>query len=124
MILNLNADTPIYLQIAHMIRDAVLSGDLKAGDPIPSVRQMCTEYGINPQTILNATQVLIRENILEKHRGMGMFITGHARQALLQRESIKFTEEDIPQMLHRGQQLNMTADDICTLIKSISKKGN
>ncbi|NQU68366.1 MAG: GntR family transcriptional regulator [Candidatus Marinimicrobia bacterium] len=123
MNLELNTHTPIYLQIANMIRESVLSGDLKPGDPIPSVRQMCSEYGINPQTILNATQILIRENILEKRRGLGMFITEEARTALLKTESITFTEVDIPGMLIRGKRLGMTANDICALIKTISKKG-
>ena len=124
MDLELNNQQPIYQQIAEMIREAILSGDLKPGDPIPSVRQMCAEYGINPQTILNATQILITEKIIEKRRGMGMFVTQNAHSELLKAESIKFKEEDLPNILIRGHQLGMTPDEICSLLKSIYEKGD
>lgn len=124
MDLELNNQQPIYQQIAEMIRRAILSGDLKPGDPIPSVRRMCAEYGINPQTILNATQILISQNIIEKKRGMGMFVTQNAQRELLEAESIKFKEEDLPNILIRGHQLGMTPDEICAMLKSISEKGD
>ncbi len=62
-------ETPIYLQVAQMIRDAIVAGDLPEGEAIPSVRQLSVEQGLNPQTVLNATRLLLDEGILEKRRG-------------------------------------------------------
>ena len=121
MKLDLNSKIPIYMQISEIIREAVVAGDLKPNDSIPSVRQMCVEYGINPQTILNATSLLIQENILEKRRGVGMYVTSIAQEKLVSIELEKFRQEYIPFLVERGKLLGFTSNEICQIIKSIDK---
>ncbi len=56
-------DRPIYLQIADIIREAIMAGDIEEGKSIPSVREISVEHSLNPQTVLNATQILINEGL-------------------------------------------------------------
>ena len=118
MKLDLHSQMPIYLQIAEMIREAIVKGDIKASDSIPSVRQMSVEYGINPQTILKATSLLLQENILEKKRGLGLFVTDSAQEKLMLIEMKKYKNEFIPFLINRGNILGFTSNDICEIIKS------
>ncbi len=57
-----------------MMRHAILAEDIREEEAIPSVRHLSVEYGVNPQTVLKATQDLILEELIEKRRGLGMFV--------------------------------------------------
>lgn len=109
--------TPIYLQVAWMIRDSVLRGDLPEGEAIPSVRQVSVEQGLNPQTVLNATKVLIDDGILEKRRGIGIFVTEGARKALLRAELERFTADDVKALVSRARLLGLSCKATLELIK-------
>ena len=78
---------------SHMILDGVL----KEGDPLPSVRNVAAEYRVNPLTVLKAYQQLVDEQLVEKKRGLGMFVKAGARDLLLQGERQKFLAEQWPQ---------------------------
>lgn len=117
MELEFNSTTPIYIQITEMIRQSIISGDLQEGDPIPSVRQVSIEYGLNPQTVLNATQRLIQEGIIEKKRGLGMFVKEDAREQLLATESNKFQKEVLPDFVKQAQSLGISVAALCSFIR-------
>ena len=68
-------DQPIYQQVRDHVVTLIIDGVLKSGDPIPSVRQMAVEGGVNPLTVSKAYQELVDLHIVEKRRGLGMFIT-------------------------------------------------
>ena len=70
-----NNDQPIYQQVRDHVVALIIDDVLKSGDPIPSVRQMAVEGGVNPLTVSKAYQELVDLNIVEKRRGLGMFIT-------------------------------------------------
>jgi len=100
-----------------MIRDAVAAGDLPEGEAIPSVRQVSAEQGLNPQTVLNATRLLIDEGILEKHRGIGIFVKEGARQALLGAELERFEADEIPALVNRARLLGLSRKATLDLIR-------
>lgn len=110
--------TPIYLQVAQMIREAVLAGDLKEGEAIPSVRQISVEQGLNPQTVLNATRLLMDEGILEKRRGIGIFVRVGACETLQRSELEVFRGTDIPGLVNRAKLLGLSVTETCTLVKT------
>ncbi len=117
MTINFDHKTPIYLQVARIIRDAVASGDLPEGEAIPSVRQVSVEQGLNPQTVLNATRLLIDEGILEKRRGIGIFVKEGARKALLSEELKRFKTADVPALVSRARLLGLTRKATLDLVK-------
>lgn len=67
---------PIYLQIMNYIKGEIITGKLKPGDKIPSVRELAAELQINPNTVQRTFQELERETIVETRRGMGRYVTG------------------------------------------------
>lgn len=69
-----SSGTPIYRQLADQVRQAVASGVLRAGDRLPSVRDLAAELAVNPNTIAKAYQELEREGVIETPRGKGSFI--------------------------------------------------
>ena len=66
---------PIYMQIMNSIRDAIASGELAAGDKVPSVREFASEFEVNPNTMQRALMELEREGILVSERAIGRFVT-------------------------------------------------
>ncbi len=67
-------NTPIYMQIMHSIRRAVVTGDIQRGDKLPSVREQAETLKVNPNTVQRAYQELEREGTCETRRGMGTFV--------------------------------------------------
>ena len=117
MTINFDHKIPIYLQVARIIRDAVAAGDLPEGEAIPSVRRVSVEQGLNPQTILNATRLLIDEGVLEKRRGIGIFVKEGARTALLGEELKRFKASDVPTLVDRARLLGLTRKVTLDLVK-------
>mgnify|MGYP002641718566 CR=1 FL=1 len=116
--MNFDQKTPIYQQLADSIRQDILTGSLPAETAIPSVRQISVEYGLNPQTVLNATQILIQEGLLEKRRGLGMFVQKSARKQLNLSASERFKNETIQALVQEAQMLSISRDDLIELIQS------
>lgn len=122
MSINFDHKTPIYLQVAGMIRDAVAAGDLSEGEAIPSVREVSAEHGLNPQTVLNATKVLIDEGILEKRRGIGIFVKEGAQKSLLKVARQHFRAEEFPAFMNRAKLLGFSGKEIHDLIRQKTKE--
>ena len=74
---------PIYLQIADDIRAQILRGALRAGDQLTSTTEYSATYRINPATVGKAFAILVDEGLVEKRRGIGMFVAEGARRALV-----------------------------------------
>ena len=74
---------PIYRQLKDRVVAMLLDGILKPGDALPSVRQVAAEYQLNPITVSRAYQELADEAIVEKRRGLGMYVTEGASEKLL-----------------------------------------
>jgi len=115
--MNFDQKTPIYQQLAESIRQDILTGALKEENAIPSVRQISVEYGLNPQTVLNATQLLIQEGLLEKRRGLGMFVQKQARKQLNTSASERFRNETVQALVQEAQLLSISREDLIELIQ-------
>jgi GntR family transcriptional regulator len=124
MDLQWNDSQPIYRQLRDRVIAMILDGVLKEGDPLPSVRMVAAEYRVNPLTVLKSYQELVDEELVEKRRGLGMFIKGGAHQTLLAGERKKFLNEEWPRISARIERLGLTAKDLlqAAATKSNSKK--
>ena len=92
---------PIYRQLKDRVVAMMLDGVLKPGDALPSVRQVAAEYQLNPITVSRAYQELADEQLVEKRRGLGMYVTEGANARLLQSERERFLREEWPLVMER-----------------------
>ena len=107
-----NDNQPIYRQLRDRIVAMILDGLLKEGDPLPSVRNVAAEYRVNPLTVLKGYQELVDEQLVEKRRGLGMFIKDGARNLLLRGERQKFLAEDWPRIHATIQRLGLNPQEL------------
>ena len=78
-----NDNAPIYRQLRDRVVAMILDGILKQGDALPSVRQVAADFQLNPITVSKAYQELVDDQLVEKRRGLGMYVAEGARNALL-----------------------------------------
>src|SRR6478736_2324494 len=109
---NWNDNQPIYRQLRDRVVAMILEGVLKDGDPLPSVRNVAAEYQLNPLTVLKGYQQLVDEQLVEKRRGRGMFVSSGARKALMKDERQRFLEEEWPKVYATIQRLGLTTDEL------------
>jgi DNA-binding transcriptional regulator YhcF (GntR family) len=107
-----NDSQPIYRQLRDRVVALILDGVLKEGDPLPSVRNVATEYRLNPITVLKSYQELVDQEIVEKKRGVGMFVKAGARDLLLKGERDKFLAEEWPRVYATIQRLGLKPKDL------------
>ncbi|VAW41288.1 Transcriptional regulator, GntR family [hydrothermal vent metagenome] len=107
---------PIYLQLKDQIRNMILVGDLKENEALPSVRQVAADYQLNPITVSKAWQYLVEENLVEKKRGLGMFVKENAQKQLLISDKNQFMTVEWPQIITKVKDLKL---DINMLIKTL-----
>lgn len=102
-----NDDQPIYRQLYERVVRLILRGDFAEGDALPSVRQLSADYRINHLTVAKSYQALVDEGLVEKRRGLGMFVLAGARERLLARERQLFLEKELPELIRRARELGI-----------------
>ena len=107
-----NDNTPIYRQLRERVIAMILDGALKEGDALPSVRQVAADFQLNPITVSKAYQELVDENLVEKRRGLGMYVNDGARDALLKAERERFLREEWPILRERLKRLGLDLRDL------------
>ena len=107
-----NDSQPIYRQLRDQSVHMILDGVLKEGDPLPSVRHVAAEFRVNPLTVLKAYQQLADEELVEKKRGLGMFVKPGARELLLSGERQKFLSEEWPRVAATIQRLGLKPQEL------------
>ena len=107
-----NNNAPIYRQLKDRIVAMLLDGLLKPGEALPSVRQIAADFQLNPITVSRAYQELADATLVEKRRGIGMYVTEDAREKLIISERARFLQEEWPQMLERIRRLGMNMEEL------------
>ena len=110
---------PIYLQLKDQIRNMILIGDLLEGEPLPSVRQVAADYQLNPITVSKAWQYLVDEDLVEKRRGLGMFVRQKAQKKLLEVDQQNFMKVEWPIIKTKIKNLNLDVENLIHSLKKI-----
>ena len=105
-------NAPLDRQLQERVVGMMLDGVLKPGDALPSVRQIAAEYQLNPITVSRAYQELADEDLGDKRRGLGMYMTDGAREKLLASERERFLTEEWPAMLERITRLGLDVEKL------------
>jgi len=120
-----NDSQPIYRQLRDRVVAMILDGLLNEGDPLPSVRNVAAEYRVNPLTVLKGYEQLVDEQLVEKRRGLGLFINPGARALLLKAERDRFLAEQWPDIAATIERLGLTPKELlaATTKPATTKKG-
>jgi GntR family transcriptional regulator len=96
----------------------ILEGVIGDGDALPSVRNVASEYRLNPLTVLKGYQELVDEGLVEKKRGRGMFVTDGAQKQLLKDERHRFIDKEWPQVVATIKRLGLEVDQLLREMKT------
>ena len=107
-----NDKDPIYRQLKDRILEMILEGVFVEGESLPSVRQLASEHRINPLTVSKAMQMLVDEELVEKRRGLGMFVREGAKTTLVASERERFLTEEWPAILSKIERLGLSNQDL------------
>ena len=118
-----NDDQPIYKQLRELVVERIIDGTFAEGDAIPSVRQVAGDYQINHLTVAKAYQQLVEDGLLEKRRGLGMFVIEGARGSLTDDEQQRFLQDELPAFAERVQMLGMDLDLVAEQLRSLGERG-
>lgn len=115
--IDLDSDKSIYIQIAEMIENDILTGNLKEEEQAPSTNDFAKVYNINPATARKGLNILVDEGILYKRRGMGMFVTVDGRKKILKKRQNEFFKLKLPEIILEAKRLEINIEDIVSHIK-------
>ena len=99
--MNFSDDKPIWRQIYELIAMRVLSTEWTEGSRIVSVRELASEVGVNPNTVMRSYENLERDGIIFNRRGIGFFVSEGAVEHIRNLERQKFMEEELPKLQER-----------------------
>jgi len=114
-----NDSTPIYRQLRDRVVAMILDGVLRQGDALPSVRQVAADFQINPITVSKAYQELVDDGLVEKRRGLGMYVSEGAREALLKSERERFLREEWPALSERLARLGIRIEELLNAARRV-----
>lgn len=106
----LNESLPIYMQIMDHIRAAIISGELKAGEKIASVRELAEAFGVNPNTMQRALSELEREGLLVSERTAGRFVTKDTQ--VIETVRGKAAEQIVREFLQKMRNMGFTREQV------------
>jgi GntR family transcriptional regulator len=112
-----SSGTPIYRQLVDQVRRMVSSGQLVAGTPLPSVRDVATEYTVNPTTISKAYGMLEAEGLLQRNRGKPMTIAGRRPNAAPLARRLGQVEAQVEALVLAARQLDLSPQELANYIE-------
>jgi GntR family transcriptional regulator len=117
---SLDEGAPLFAQVADRLAEEIADGGLAEGERVPSMNELAAYYRINPATAAKGISVLTDEGLLEKRRGVGMFVAAGARQQLLAERRRWFAERYVEPMVAEAGRLGIGAGELVELIRQAS----
>ena len=116
----LDEGTPLFAQVAERLAADIADGGLAEGARVPSTNELAAFYRINPATAAKGINVLADEGLLDKRRGIGMFVAAGSRARLLARRRAEFTERYVEPLVTEATRLGIDTEDLIALVKQCS----
>jgi GntR family transcriptional regulator len=118
----LDEGIPLFTQVADRLAADIADGGLAEGERVPSTNELAAFYRINPATAAKGINILADEGLLDKRRGIGMFVAAGARATLLARRRAEFTERYVEPLLTEATRLGIDSEELIALIKECSSE--
>ena len=118
----MNAEAePLFVQIASFVADLIVDGTLKPGEQAPSTNQLAQFHEINPATARKGLALLVDDHVLEKRRGLGMFVTDGARDRILEKRREDFAGDYVAPLIDEALHLGYTRSNLHDLIDRVAE---
>lgn len=111
-------DSPLFQQVAEQISEGIFNGSFPEGTQIPSTTEISKKYQINPATVLKGMNLLIDLQLIEKKRGIGMFVSENAQIELLKSRKTDFIKKELPKVFIEAKKLGISKAQLKALIES------
>lgn len=108
---------PLYLQVANQIEEAIFSGAFSEGTQIPSTTEISRQFKINPATVLKGMNILVEQQLIEKRRGLGMFVMVGAQAKIIAKRKASFFEDYVESLIVESKKLGLSKTDLQRLIE-------
>lgn len=108
---------PIYRQVAEQIEETIVNSGFAESQQIPSTTEISKEFHINPATVLKGMNMVVDKGLIEKRRGVGMFVTPGAREKILAERRGKFYTNFVKSLVTEAKNLNISEEDLISQIK-------
>ena len=119
----LTQEKSIYIQIKEMIENDILRDILLEEERVPSTNELAKLYSINPATAAKGINLLAAEGILQKKRGIGMFVAQGAREKITAKRKKNFYDDYIKSLLAEAGSLGSTKRELIEMIESSEEGG-
>ena len=113
----LDEGTPLFGQVAERLAAEIADGGLAEGERVPSTNELAAYYRINPATAAKGINLLADDGLLEKRRGIGMFVAAGARQRLLAQRRDHFVERYVRPLLTEATRLGIGSGELIAAIE-------
>jgi len=117
----LDEGTPLFGQVAERLAAEIADGGLAEGERVPSTNELAAYYRINPATAAKGINLLADDGLLEKRRGIGMFVAAGARRRLLAQRREQFAERYVRPLLTEATRLGIDRSELFTLIEEYGR---
>ncbi|WP_125606104.1 GntR family transcriptional regulator [Lapidilactobacillus bayanensis] len=107
----------LYLQVANQIEEAIFSGAFAEGTQIPSTTEISRQFKINPATVLKGMNILVEQQLIEKKRGLGMFVMAGAQTKIIAKRKASFFEDYVASLIVESKKLGLSKADLQRLIE-------
>jgi GntR family transcriptional regulator len=116
----LDEGAPLFVQIAGRLAEDIADGTLAEGEQVPSTNELAAFYRINPATAAKGISMLTDDGLVEKRRGIGMFVAAGARARLLAQRRKHFAERFVEPLVAEAGRLGIDADELAAMIRESS----
>ncbi|MFX4078755.1 GntR family transcriptional regulator [Enterococcus faecalis] len=114
---NFSGEKPLFQQVADQIAEGIFKGAYLEGEQIPSTTEISKSYQINPATVLKGMNLLVERQLIEKKRGIGMFVLPGAQERVRSARKEEFLNKEVLEVVAEAKKLGITAEQLKQLIE-------
>lgn len=118
-----NSNEPIYKQIASQLREQILSGQLKAGEPLPSIRVLAQNLKISVITTMKAYEELTAEGLVSATKGKGYFVNSQDEKMLAE-QHMRQVEESLTEAINSARIAGLDVEELCETLRTLWEMEN
>ena len=118
-----NSNEPIYKQIAAQLREQILSGQIKAGEALPSIRVLAQNLKISVITTMKAYEELAAEGLVTASKGKGYFVNEQDKQMLAE-QHLRQLEDSLTEAIRSARIAGLDVDEICETLRTLWEMEN